>query len=280
MTPLSRSDGLPEEIQELIEHAKKWKQRLTTDLGPGRHMAPEIAMYDNNARFLGDIEFQRPIGEYDMMNVGLTLCGLVMAFDIRYLMFSTEALMYKYTDFSSNKREDGTIKAPSMSLIRGSDGSSIIDATQAWIEGDESVIQTLLVCVADTKLGRTWSFTIPFEYEIGKRVRWLPQVEDATYGPDYRSELWGALLLPAVVRSQYDYLLIRPDPAEAIEYMFSSDLSMSIADGTSIASALVEMGTHMISMEEIEDIRREHEEMINQELSDLPDTVPDDWSNS
>lgn len=236
-------------------------------------------MYGDGLQFYGDLEFPEHPNEYDWMSVGLAMSGMVMAFDVRYLMFSTEALMTTAHGYSQERRDDGTYEAPSIEqLQRTLHPSADYNHQQAWLEGDENITQTLLVCIADTKLGRTWSITLPFKYELGNKVNWLPLVEDMTQGPDYRSTVWGAMLVPAVIRSQYDYLLIRPGPLEAVEYVFASGMTMSIADGTPLAEALTSYGAHMVPIEEIEAIRYEQEEMIKRAVDAMPDSLPDDWN--
>jgi len=268
-------DELPAEVLALIIQVQSWKQRLTTELGPSRNMRPEVALFGQNLEFFGDVEFPDNPNTYDWMGVGLSLSGLVMAFDVRYMMFSTEALMVTKPEYDS--RSDGTLVAPPLDEISKRRHPSSSEAHQAWLDGDDSVVQSVLICISDTLMGRTWSLTLPFKYELGNRVEWLPMVDDASQGPDYRSGIWGAMLLPSVIRSQYDYMVIRPDPNEAMEYLFANGMTLAISDGTPMAESMIASGIHMVPIEEVDEIRREHEDFISREVSSIPDTFPEEW---
>ena len=264
---------IPEPVEKIVASVRGWKERLTENLGP-RDMLPEISMFDESGEFLGDMDFTIVPTHMDWMGVGLALSGLVMAFDVRYFAFTTEAYLTK-SDVETELRDDGTIKAPSLGLIHQALHPDDKPLEDAWLEGSESVTKSIVVAVADTTLGRTWNYTMPFRHALGNKVNWLAEPTHDEDGPDYRSPIWGAFLVPSIIRSQYDYVKIRPEPQEALEFLFLQGLTLTVMDGTTFSEALKD--TQNVSVTSYADIERSGnlaEEAIAEEVSELDD-VPD-----
>jgi hypothetical protein len=72
-------------------------------------------------------------------------------------------------------------------------------------------------------------------------------------------------------------MVIRPDPNEAMEYLFANGMTLAISDGTPMAESMIASGIHMVPIEEVDEIRREHEDFISREVSSIPDTFPEEW---
>lgn len=268
---------IPADVAAILDQVREWKQNLTKTYGPGQPLRPEISMFDSEVNFLGDVEFPHPFIKYDLMGISLGLCGLVMAFDVRFFAFYTEAFMLT-TSLDAERREDGSYAAPTMEEIhRRFDPENDMTPEEAWLAGDDSIQPSLLVIVADTLAGRTWSVTLGFKYELGNNVQWFVPDGDRSQGPDYRSLMYGTLLLPAVVRSQYDYLRIRPEPKEAMEYLFAQGCTISLTEGTALFDSLADAGVHLVSHDEVSAIYQEQEDLISREVEGIPDAPPEDW---
>jgi hypothetical protein len=231
-------------INSIVGYIKDWKQSLTTDFGPDMNMYPEISMFDAQARHVGDLTFTRRLPDYDFMHVGLGLAGMAITMpEVKYMVFATETLLSR-TESEPTRRDDGTI-VPLNTEQLISHHTDYDTAVQSWIKGDDRLQNSVLIVIADLIHQRTWCFGIPFHYDLGNRVIWADDLGDSEEGPDYRSQIFGMMLLPALIGSQTYYMQIRPDIDQAIDHVLASGFTMMINDGSETAVLLGEAGIEL-----------------------------------